>query len=93
MENVIRRLDEYNPKKGKFKAQREITLLNAREFDKGGKMILIVFENDSFSLPKQYTSGMDGWKEAEIDSSHILPNESGILLLSVERRKKRLKEK
>ena len=50
-------------------------------------MILIAFENGAFLLPKQYPSGMDGWKEDEIDSSNILPNKSGILLPSVQRRK------
>ena len=93
MEDMIKRFDKHNPKKEKFKAQRESTLLNAREFYKGRKMILIAFENGAFPLPKQYPSGMDDCKGDEIDSSHILPNEFDILLPSVQRRKKRLKEK
>ena len=55
---MIIKLDEYNSKKEKFKAQIESTLLNAREFYKGRKMILIAFQNGIFPLPKQYPSGM-----------------------------------
>ena len=93
MEDMIRKLDEYDLEKEKFRAQRESTLLNGKEFYKGRKMILTVFANSAFPQPKQYPSGMDDWKEDEMNSSYVLPNESRILLPSVEPRKKRLKEK
>ena len=50
---MIAKLNYYNPKKEKFKPEKESTLLNAREFYKGRRMILIVFETDIFP------SGMD----------------------------------
>ena len=63
MEDKIRKLDEYNTKKEKLKAQRKCTLLNANEFYKGRKMILIAFENGAFPLTRQYSSAnMDDWK-------------------------------
>ena len=62
MENIIVKLDYYSPKKEKFKVQRESTLLNAREFYKGRRMILAAFENSIYPLPKQYPSGMDDWE-------------------------------
>ena len=68
MEDMIRKLDEYDLEKETFRAQRESTLLNAKEFYKGRKMILIAFENSAFPQPKQYPSGMDDWKEDEMNS-------------------------
>ena len=43
MKDMIKRLDEYNTKKEKFKAQRESALLNAKDFYKGRTIILIAF--------------------------------------------------
>ena len=40
---MIKRLDEYITKREKFKAQRESTLLNAKDFYKGRAIILIAF--------------------------------------------------
>ena len=53
MDDVITRLEDYNPKKEKYKTQKTSTFLNAREFYKGRKMIVIAFEN-VIPLPKQY---------------------------------------
>ena len=50
MEYEIDKLEDYNPKKEKIKTQRDDVLLNAKEFYKGRKMILIAFENDAFPL-------------------------------------------
>ena len=87
---MIERLDEYNPNKQEYKMQKKKkTFHNAREFYNGTKTILIAFENYAFPLPKQYPSGMHDWKEHEMDSSHILPDDSGELLPSV----KHIKEK
>ena len=43
MKDMIKRLDEYNTKREIFKAQRESTLLNAKDFYKGRTIILIAF--------------------------------------------------
>ena len=85
---MIKRLDEYNTKREKFKEQRESTLLNAKDFYKGGTIILIAFQNGTFPLLKQYSSGMNDWEEDELYSPYILPNEASILLPSVEIEKK-----
>ena len=50
-------------------------LHNARKFYKGRKMVLIALENGIFSLPKQYLSGLDEFKEDDLDSSEFLPEE------------------
>ena len=93
MENEIKRLKDYNKKKEKFKKQKENTLHNAREFYKGRKMILIAFENNVFPLPKQYPSkNLDDWKEHEMDSTHIISEETDELLPSVKRRRRKTKK-
>ena len=53
MEEMIRSLENYNPNRGKYNIQKTNTLLNAREFYKGRKMIIIAFENG------KCPSGMD----------------------------------
>ena len=58
MENMVIKLDEYNPSKEKCKTQKASTLLNAKEFYKRRKVIFIAFENGVFPLPKKYPSGM-----------------------------------
>ena len=93
MENDIRRLEDYNPKREKFRTQKENTLHNAREFYKGRKMILFAFENSLYPLPKQYPSGnADDWKEDEMDSTHTIPEKTDELLPPVKRRRKKTKE-
>ena len=72
---MIRSLENYNPNRGNYKIQKTSTLLNAREFYKGRKMIIIEFENGIFSLPRKYPSGMDDWKEDEMNSSEFMPEE------------------
>ena len=71
---MIVKLDEYNRNKEKYKTQKTSTLLNAREFYKGRKMIFIEFENGTFPLPKQYLSSMYYWAEDDMDSSQFLPD-------------------
>ena len=63
------------------------TVLNAKEFYKERKMILIAFENDLFPLPKQHPSCMDDWEEDNIDSSQFLTKESDTLLSSIQPKK------
>ena len=86
-ENIIEKLDEYNPKIKEYKIKRKI--LYIMKENKGKKMNLIAFENYALPLSKQYPSGSYGWKEHEMDSLHILHGESGELLPSV----KHIKEK
>ena len=54
-------------------------------------MVLIVFGNDIFPLPKQYPSNSD-WKEDDMDSSEFLPEGSDILLPSFQQKEKTKKE-
>ena len=90
MEDEITRLYYYSPQKEKYKTLRESTLLNAREFYKGRKIILIEFENDIFPLAKQYPSKSIGdWKEDEMNSTNIISEETNTLLLSVKRKRKK----
>ena len=90
MEDEITRLYYYSPKKEKYKTQRESALLHAREFYKGRKMILIAFENDIFPLAKQYPSENIGdWKEDEMDSTKIIPEETDKLLPTVKHKRKK----
>ena len=58
MENILIKLDEYSPKKEKYKTLKISTLLNAREFHKGRKMIIDAFKNGIFPLTKQPPSNM-----------------------------------
>ena len=94
MEDEIKRLQDYYPEKEKFRTQKENTLHNAGGFYKGRKMILIAFESNAFPLPKQYSSeNVDDWKEDdEMDSTHIIPDETDELLASVEHRKTKTEE-
>ena len=75
---MIRSLENYNPNRGKYNIQKTNTLLNAREFYKGRKMIIIAFENG------KCPSGMDNSKKYEINSSEFMPEkkESSISLAS-----------
>ena len=89
---MIKRLHNDNPNSEKYKTQKTGTLLNAKEFYNGRKMILIAFENDIFPLPKQYSSDMDDWEEDEIDSLQFLPKKSDTSLPSFQRKEKIKKE-
>ena len=89
MEDMIRKLEYYRPSGEKYKIQTS-TLLNAKEFYKGRKMILITFENGIFPFPKQYPSESD-WKEDEMDSSEFLPRGPDTLLPSFQHKEKTTK--
>ena len=81
---MIRSLENYNPNRGKYNIQKTNTLLNAIEFYKGRKMIIIAFENDIFPLTHKCPSGMDDSKKYEMNSSEFMPEkkESSISLAS-----------
>ena len=61
LENFI----DYNPIKKVYKNQKTSILLNAREFYKVQKEILIAFEGDMFPLHKPYVFGQNEWKERD----------------------------
>ena len=66
MENMLERFIDYNPIKNVYKNQKVNILLNAREFYKGRREILIAFEENMFPLPKPYVFGENEWKEKDI---------------------------
>ena len=74
MENMLKKLEEYSPKEVKYKTQKTNTLLNAREFYKGRKMIITAFQNGTFPLPTQYPSDTDNCKPDEMDSQEFQPS-------------------
>ena len=48
-----------------YKNKKVNNLLNAREFYKGRREILIAFEENMFPLPKPYLFGKNEWKERD----------------------------
>ena len=65
MENMLESFINYNPIKNVYKNKKVNTLLNAREFYKGRREILIAFEENMFPLPKPYMFGKNEWKEKD----------------------------
>ena len=63
MENMLEKFIDCNPVKDAYKNQKSNILLNAREFYKGRKEVLIAFEENMFPLPKPYMFGKNEWKE------------------------------
>ena len=57
MENMLESFIDYNLIKDVYKNEKVNTLLNAREFYKGQREILIAFEKNMFPLPKLYVFG------------------------------------
>ena len=66
MENMLESFIDYNPIKDVYKNKKVNTLLNAGEFYKGRREILIAFEENRFPLPKPYVFGENEWKEKDI---------------------------
>ena len=66
MENIFESFINYNPIKNVCKNRKVNILLNAREFYKGRREILIAFEENMFPLPKPYVFGENEWKEKDI---------------------------
>ena len=56
----------YIPIKYVYKKSKTNTLLNANEFYKGRREILIAFEENIFLLPKLYVFSENEWKEKDI---------------------------
>ena len=53
--------------------KKENVLLNAREFYKGRREILIAFEENMFLLPKPYVFGKNEWKERDFGNEKFIP--------------------
>ena len=66
MENIFERFINYNSIKNTYKSKKVNTLLNAREFYKGRRELLIAFEENIFPLHKPYVFGKNEWKEKDI---------------------------
>ena len=66
MENMLEDFINYNAVKDTYKNQKANVNLNAREFYKGRREILIAFEENMFPLPKPYVFGENEWKEKDI---------------------------
>ena len=62
MGNMLENFIDYNPVKNMYKIQRNYILSNVREFNKGKKEVLIVFEENMFSLPRPYVFVKNEWK-------------------------------
>ena len=73
MENMLERFIDYNPIKNVYKNQKVNILLNAREFYKGRREILIAFEENMFPLPKPYVFGKNEWKEKNLGNEKLMP--------------------
>ena len=63
MESMLKNFIDYSPIKNVYKKQKTNILLNAREFYKGRREILIAFEENMFPLPKPYVFGKNEWEE------------------------------
>ena len=74
MENVLERTIDYNPVKTLYKNQKANILLNAKEFYKGKKEVLIAFEENLFPLPKPYKFGENEWKEKDLGNKKLMPS-------------------
>ena len=73
MENIFESFIDYNPVKDVYKNQKPNILLNAREFYKGRREILIAFEENMFPLPKPYVFGKNEWKEKNLGNEKLMP--------------------
>ena len=73
MENMLESFINYNPIKNVYKNKKVNTLLNAREFYKGRREILIAFEENMFPLPKPYVFGENEWKEKYLVDENFMP--------------------
>ena len=73
MENMLKNFIDYSPIKNVYKKQKTNILLNAREFYKGRREILIAFEENMFPLPKPYVFGKNEWKEKNLGNEKLMP--------------------
>ena len=74
MENMLEDFINYNAVKDTYKNQKANVNLNAREFYKGRREILIAFEENMFPLPKPYVFGENEWKEKDLGNKKLMPS-------------------
>ena len=74
MENMLEKFIDYNPVKNLHRNQKANILLNAREFYKGRKEVIIAFEENMFPLPKPYVFDKNKWKEKYLSKEEFMPN-------------------
>ena len=63
---------DYNPIKNVYKNRKVNIILNAREFYKGRREILIAFEENMFPLPKPYVFGKNEWIEIDLGNEKFM---------------------
>ena len=63
---------DYNPIKNVYKNRKLNIILNAREFYKGRREILIAFEENMFPLPKPYVFGKNEWIEIDLGNEKFM---------------------
>ena len=66
MQDMLESFINYSLIKNMYKRKKANVLLNAKEFYKGRRNILIAFEENTFPLPKPYVFGKNEWKEKDI---------------------------
>ena len=72
MENMLERFIGYNPVKDEYKIKKCDILLNANEFYKGRREIVIAFAENMFPLPKSYVPGENEWKERDVGNKRFM---------------------
>ena len=73
MENMLENFVNYKPVKDTYKNKKTNVLLNAREFYKGRRKILIAFEENMFPLPQPYVFGKNEWEEKYLGDEKYMP--------------------
>ena len=73
MESMLEKFIDYNSFKDVYKRHKSNILLNAREFYKGRKEVVIAFEENMFPLPKPYVFGKNEWKERDLTTKEFTP--------------------
>ena len=73
MENMLENFIDYSLIKNVYKKQKINILLNAREFYKGRREILIAFEENMFPLPKPYVFDKNEWGEIYLGGEKYMP--------------------
>ena len=66
MQDMLESFINYSLIKNMYKRKKANVILNAKEFYKGRRNILIAFEENTFPLPKPYVFGKNEWKEKDI---------------------------
>ena len=73
MENMLQNFIDHNPIKNVYKNKKTNVLLNAREFYKGRREILIAFEENIFPLSKPYVFGENERKGKYLGDEKYMP--------------------